>query len=101
MKKCDEEAKKKCADLIDNEKQHTVKYVGIEVPSVRNKIRDKNINILIREIDTIENEREALKERVKEYYEWIDVSARNCFHESVGTGTLNCVVGFNHHGKRN
>jgi len=101
MKKCDEEAKRKCANLIDNEKQHTVKYVDTEVPIVRNKMRDKNINVLICEIDAIENEREALKEKVKEYYEWIDVSARNCFHEGIGTGTLKCIVGFNHHSKRN
>jgi len=101
MKKCDEEAKRKCAELFDEERRHSIKHVGIEVPIVNGRIVDKNINVLIREIDAMKNEHEAIKEKVKEKHEWMDVEARNCFHGGVGNGTLNCVVGFNHHGKRN
>lgn len=101
MKKCDEEAKRKCAELFDEERRHSIKHVGIEVPIVKGRIVDKNINVLIREIDAMKNEHEAIKEKVKEKHEWMDVEARNCFHGGVGNGTLNCVVGFNHHGKRN
>ena len=38
---------------------------------------------------------------MKEKYELIDVSARNCFHRGIRNGILKCVAGFNHHGKRN
>ena len=29
------------------------------------------------------------------------MEARNVFHEGVGAGTLKCVAGYNHYGKRN
>ena len=66
MKKCDKEAKRKGAELIDTERQHAVKYAGAEVPVADNQLRDKNINVLIREIDATESEKEALKGKIKE-----------------------------------
>jgi len=101
MKKLDKEVKRKCKDLIDNGVSDTVKHKGVAVPMIRNKILDKNINMLIREIDASKNEEEAIKEKIAEKHEWIDKEVRNCFHGGVGNGTLKCVVGYNHHGRRN
>ena len=101
MKKCDKEAKRKCKDLIDNGISDTVKHKGVAVPMIRNKILDKNINMLIREIDASKNEEEAIKEKIAEKHKWINKEARNCFYGGVGNGTLKCVVRYNHHGRRN
>ena len=100
MKECDEKAKKACIDLIDGEEMCEIKNVGIASPVIENEIVDKNINVLIREIDAIKNERDAIKEKVHEKHEWVDICARNCFHGGVGVGTLKSVVGYNHYGKR-
>ena len=51
MKKCDDEAKKKCKMIIDNNKVCNIKHTGIVAPIVNNQLIDKNINVLIREID--------------------------------------------------
>lgn len=101
MKRCDEEAKKKCKALIDAEDTCNIKHVGIETPVLNGKIVDKNINVLVRELDAKKNKLEAIKEKVKEKHEWVDINVRNCFRGGVGVGTLKCIVGYNHHGKRN
>ena len=36
-----------------------------------------------------------------EYWNWINMEARNTSHEGVGAGTLKCVTGHNHYGLRN
>ena len=101
MKRCDEEAKKKCAALIDTEETGNVKHVGIASPVMNEMILDKNINILVRELDAKKNEQEVIKEKVSDKYKWVDTYVRNCFHGGVGVGTLKCIVGYNHHRKRN
>ena len=79
MKWCDEEAKKKCVELIDVNYICNVKYVSIVAPIVNQRIVDKNINVLIREVDTRKSKLEAIKEKIKEKYEWVDIDARNYF----------------------
>jgi len=70
MKRCDSEAKRKCVALIDQEDVCTIKYKGIAAPILENDcIIDKNINVLIREIDAKYCEEIAAKERVKEGWE--------------------------------
>ena len=101
MKKCNKEAKKKCAELIDTNYFYNVKHVGIAVSIVRNRIIDKNINVLIREVDAKESKLEAIKEKVKEKHEQVDRDARNYFHRGVGVGILKYVVRYNYHGRRN
>ena len=93
MKRCDEEAKNKCAALIDTEETYNMKHVGIALPVMNKMILDKNINVLVREFDAKKNEQEVIKEKVSEKYEWVDVCIRNCFQGGVGIGTLKCVVG--------
>ena len=88
MKQYDEEVKKKCAELIDENNLYNIKYVGIAALIVNQKIVDKNINVLIREVDTRKSELEVIKEKVKEKYEQVDIDARNCFYKGVGAGTL-------------
>ena len=46
-----------------------MKYVGIAAPIVNQRIVDKNINVLIREVDVRKSKLEAIKEKVKEKYE--------------------------------
>jgi len=69
MKKYDEEAKRKCKDLIDNGISNTVKHKGVAVPMIHKMILDKNINVLIREIDASKNKEEAIKEKIAEKHE--------------------------------
>jgi len=99
MKRCDEEAKKKCAALIDTGEMGNVKPVSIASPVMNEMILDKNINVLVRELDAKKNKQEVIKEKVSDKYKWVDTCARNCFHGGVGVSTLKCVVGYNHHGK--
>ena len=101
MKRCDEESKRKCNEMLDNENECTIKEIGINTPIVNGKIRDKNINVLVREVDALKHEIDAAKVKAKERWEWIDVKARNCFHGGAGIGTIKCAAGYNQHGKRN
>ena len=66
MKKCDNEAKKKCKILIDNNEVCNIKHTRIAAQIVNNQLIDKNINVLIREIDAKKYELLSVKERVKE-----------------------------------
>ena len=65
MKWYNEEAKRKCKELIDTNRGCEIKYAGIEAPIAKNKIKDKNISALVREIDAKRNELEAIKEKPK------------------------------------
>ena len=38
--------------------------------------------------------------KLLEYYDLVDLEARNTFHKEVGAGTLKCIIGFNHYGSR-
>ena len=62
---------------------------------------DKNVNVLIREVNAKVHELEGIKEKVKDKHNWIDREARNCFHGGVGAGMLKYAMGFNHYSKRN
>ena len=62
---------------------------------------DKNINVLIREFNTKESEEIAMKDAAKEYWEWINSNAKNCFYGGVSAGTLKCMLKYNHYGKQN
>ena len=66
----------------------------------KGQIVDKAINTIIQEIDTKEREKEYLASKIPEYYDWIDMEAKNTFHEGVGAGTLKCITGFNQYGTR-
>ena len=67
IKKCDEEAKRKCKELIENESCNTVKCKGVTVPAIKQKILDKNINVLIRELDAMESGEEVIKEKANKH----------------------------------
>ena len=55
----------------------------------------------MRELDAKKSEQEYAASKFPEHYEWIDIEARNTFHEGVGAGILKCIIRYNHHGKRN
>ena len=100
MKRCDEKSKENRKKLQLGELQRNAKNEGEAVPILNGNIRDKSASTLIREIDAIKHEEEAAKEVGKDKWEWLDVEARNSFAGGVGIGTLKCVTGFNHHGRR-
>ena len=54
----------------------------------------------MREIDAKQYERDYAESKFPEYHEWLDLEARNVFHEGIGAGTLKCISGFNHYGDR-
>ena len=62
---------------------------------------DKSISVLIREVDAKKRERDYAASKVPEYHEWLDLEARNTFHEGVGARILKCVTGYNHYSFRN
>ena len=51
MWRCDKEAKRKCSEITEYGYESSMEHVGIATPKIRNKLIDKNINVLIREID--------------------------------------------------
>ena len=63
-------------------------------------MKDKAVGTLIREVDAQQQEEEYLKSKIPEHWNWIDVEARNTFHEGVGAGTLKYITGQNHYGCR-
>ena len=58
--------KKKYTALIDRDNICNIKHIGIAHPIVKDWLVDKNINVLIREIDAKHCELISVKERVKE-----------------------------------
>ena len=51
MKSCDEEVKSKHKEIIDSKEICHIKYKGIAAVIIENRLVDKNMNVLIREID--------------------------------------------------
>ena len=49
----------------------------------------------------MKEEENYVKEKIPEYWHWIDIEARNCFSQGVGVGMLKCVTGYNHYDNRN
>jgi len=100
MKECDEKSRE-LQQQLGNEVNEHIPHIGLSTPVHNRMIRDKAVNTLIREIDASENEVNYAKSKVPEHWEWLDIEARNTFHEGVGAGTLKCITGFNHYGTRN
>jgi hypothetical protein len=101
MKRCDENSKIKCSDILQEPVPSTIQHLGILTPIQNDKILDKNINVLIREVDAIKHERNIVEEKFGEFADWIDLDARNCFPGGAGVGTIKSATGYNHHGVRN
>ena len=49
----------------------------------------------------MKEEENYVKEKILEYWHWIDIEARNCFSQGVGAGMLKCITGYNHYSNRN
>jgi hypothetical protein len=99
MRECDKQSKMIRREIEDEEHEY-ITHVADIIPIHENVISDKSIRVLIREIDTKENEKLYAESKCPEYSSWLDIEARNVFHEGVGAGTLKCVVGFNYYGIR-
>jgi len=100
MKECDAKSKELCSQLEESiyENKH---HIGKTIPIHKGVINDKAINTLIREIDAQKQEEEYTKKKLHKHWEWIDLEARNAFHEGVGAGILKCIAEFNYYGCRN
>ena len=61
MKRCDEASKQKRILLQNNEVTQPIAHCGVETPYKNNVMLDKNINVLLREIDGQEHEMQAIK----------------------------------------
>jgi len=101
IKKCDEISKQKRLLLQNNIVTRPILHCGVETPYKEDAMMDKNINVLMREIDGQDHEMQGIKNIFLEKWEWVDREARNCFAAGVGAGTMKCAYGYNHHGKRN
>ena len=53
MKRCNEQSKIKCTQAMNFHKHHSLENLGIITPVTGNRIVDKSINTLIREIDAL------------------------------------------------
>ena len=100
MKQCNEEAKQQCEQLVDGDQCQTIDYAEVAAPAINNSVLDKNINVLIREVDAKACELEATKDKGRDKHNWIDREAQNCFHRGVGARMLKCVVEHNYYGER-
>ena len=100
MKECNEQSKVIRVQLAKDYSEK-IPYTEYLIPVHREVIKYKSINTLIREIDAQEHEVIYLKSKIPEYWNWIDLEARNTFHEGIGAGILKCVIGYNHHKSRN
>ena len=65
--KCDNESKNKRRFLLDKEVHNEIKHVRIETPMRKGQILDKNIKVLIREIDAKSREKSSIKQIVPEH----------------------------------
>ena len=101
IKRCDEHSKVKCADILQTPVQSTMQHLGILTPIQNKRVLDKNINVLIQEIDTIKHEKNIVEEKFGEFAEWIDLEAKNSFPGGAGIGTIKSAAGCNHHSTRN
>ena len=63
MKSHNKDAKRECKELIDSCQTYNIKHKGIVALIIENRPIDKNINVLIREIDTKQYELLLVKER--------------------------------------
>ena len=75
--------------------------MGTLTPVVDGKVQDKNINILIKDIDAQNSKMEHRKDKFPSGFQQIDANARNCFAGGVGVGTFKSSVRFNHYSQRN
>ena len=87
--------------MQNNEVTQPIVHCGVETPYKEDAMMDKNINVLMREIDGQDHEMQGIKNIFLEKWEWVNREARNCFAAGVGAGTMKCAYGYNHHGKRN
>ena len=55
-------------------------------------MKNKAVGTLIREVDSQQQEEEYVKSKTPEHWNWIDMEARNKFHEGVGARTLKCIT---------
>ena len=96
VKECDEKLKEIRGQLTDD-REGKILHVGSTILVHNEVLKDKAVDVLIREIDAHHHEAEHLPE----HWNYIDLEARNTFHEGVGLVTLKCVTGHNHCGYRN
>ena len=66
MKVCDEDSKEIRVQLADDNSKH-IPFIGYSIPIHRGVIKDKSINMLIREIDAKNFEEEYLKSKIPKY----------------------------------
>ena len=101
MRKCDIAMKEKRYRLRNVPRTNNIKYYGIETPIRKGMVLDKNISVLILELDAKRREKSIIKQIAPEHWQQIDRDARNCFSGGTGAGTLKSVYGYNHYGSRN
>ena len=99
LRECDANSKRIRSELGEEE-QESIIHVADTTPICEGVLSDKSISVLIREVDARASEREYAETKNPEYFTWLDLEARNVFHDGTGAGTLKCVVGFNHYGER-
>ena len=58
-------------------------WIADSAPAHDGIIKDKDAKMLIREIDAQQHEKDCMQNKMPEYYEWIDIKARDSFHEEV------------------
>ena len=100
IKAYNKDSKEIRAQLAEDNSKHIL-FKEYSIPIHRGVIKDKSINTLIREINAQNFEEEYLKRKIPEYWKWIDLEARNTFHEGIEAGILKYVIGYNHYRSRN
>ena len=60
------EKEKKCADASENAHESNITYAGIATPKLEKELLDKNMSVLIRELDAKKHEDEVTTEKAKD-----------------------------------
>ena len=64
-------------------------------------IDDKNILLLVREADAIENELDKAKDKFSSQHDKINMNSHYCFNNGAGVRTLKCAIDFNYYVTKN
>ena len=92
---------KEIRSQLAEDQEEKITCIGSTIPVHDDVINDKVVGTLIREAHAQQLEEECVKIKTHKHWNWINMEAKNAFHEGVGAGTVKCVIGHNHCNYRN
>jgi len=82
---------------LENDDHEAIAWVADNTLILKGELADKSISVLMREVDAKKSKSDYAASKYPEHYRWLDIEARNMFHQGVGAGTLKYVTRYNHY----